>query len=628
MNKEPQAEALFFEALKNDSKIFDFVMDFGSGGIVFFDKVEEADCYLSPRAAELNENALGTLMSSIQNLRNIYMQHQTEDIPVIEKLVFKHSSGLLMERFTHVMLRKKGMGNNLSLIAAIEDTTDSQKKRRQSYKQAFANNERFKRSIVEALPDIVIHCDHTGRYIDIVNYSQEKKLLFDKEEMVGKRVSEVLSDGTGEKIEKAIQESVRTQTLQVVEYKLLIKGKLQYFEARIVPYMNQEIIALVRNITTEQEARLKLTRTKEALQQTNELAIVGFFEHNFLENKTYWSKIFRQIIGDDAAKPDFQLTMRRLSSVNTSGGMNELFEALKNEKKDRLTREIEIRSVAGESKWVKCTAMADYHKVQCIRLFCTVQDITPQKKVELEQEQLTNITKRQNEQLKNFSGIVSHNLRSHASNLKGLLDMILEENPNLSENELFRYLGEVSDNLSETITNLEEIAKITLESNKQLHSVSLGLVVSKTISQVKILAEQAGIEIINLVPQSVQIGAIPAYIDSIVLNFLTNAIKYRDPAKQSYVKLFTTAKGPYTVLHIEDNGLGIDLSRHGKNLFELYKTFHRNKDSKGIGLFITRNQIESMGGYVDVRSEPGSGTTFSVFFPKLSASGKRNEVLR
>lgn len=623
MNKEARAETLFFDALRNDRKIFDFVMDFGSGGIVFFDQLGEDGCYLSPRAAELNETSSGSLEKSIQELRKIYIQLQTENIPVIEKLVFRHSSGLLMERYAHIMLRKIGSGSELSFIAGIEDTADSQKKRQQSYKQAFANNERFKRSIVEALPDLVIHCDQYGRYIDIVNYSQEKKLLYDKQEMVGKRVSEVLKDGTGALIEKAILKSINTQSLQIVEYNLLIKGKVQFFEARIVPYMNKEIIALVRNITDEQEAGQKLTRAKEALQQTNELALVGFFEHSFLENKTYWSKTFRSIIEDPDTEPGFQLTLQRLRSASATGGLGELFETLKKEKKDRLTREIEIRTITGEEKWVKCTAIAEYHKVQCVRLFCTVQDITTQKKAELEQEQLVNITKRQNEQLKNFSGIVSHNLRSHASNLKGLLDMMVEDQPELAQNEMFSYLGEVSQNLSETISNLEEIAKITLESNNQLHRISLGVVVSKTINQVRILADQAGLEIINLVPQSVQIDAIPAYLDSIVLNFLTNAIKYRDPVRKSYVKLFSTVKGPYTVLHIEDNGLGIDLKRHGKNLFQLYKTFHRNQDSKGIGLFITRNQIESMGGYVDVRSKPGTGTTFAVYFPKVSAPKKK-----
>ncbi|AXI99482.1 Signal transduction histidine kinase [Cyclonatronum proteinivorum] len=619
MNK--QAEAFFFDALKKDPKLFDFTLDFGVGGVVFFNSLQDEMCFVSPRAAALDETTAGSLTDALQKLRLDYLKAGTQDIPVSEKLVLGHKTGLLMECFVHVMVRKNPDSGDLSFIAGIAESEKNSIKRRRSYKQAFAENEKFKRSMVEALPDLVIHCDYNGTYIDIVNYSEDKKLLYDKSDMLGKRVSEVLANSTGVKIEEAIRKAVDEGKLQLIKYNLQIKGQLQYFEARIAPYMHKEVIALVRNITDEFEALQKLTRTKEALQQTNEIALVGFFEHDFLENRTYWSKTFKTIIEEtDETEPDFRLTLERLSSPEKTGGLKEIFDSIKNEKKNSLGREIEILTPTGKKKWLNCKVMAEYHKVQCVRIFGTVQDITVRKKAELEQQQLISITKRQNEQLKNFSGIVSHNLRSHASNLKGLLDMMAEENPSLAQNEMFSYLAEVSENLTETISNLEDIAKITLENNNQLHRLSLGVVVAKTVSQVRVLAEQAGVEIINLIPLSVHVNGIPAYLDSIVLNFLTNAIKYRSEERASYVKLFSAVKGPYTVLYIEDNGLGINLKRHGDNLFKLYKTFHRNKDSKGIGLFITRNQIESMGGHIEVRSEPGSGTTFSVFFPKVHAA--------
>ncbi|WP_264527412.1 ATP-binding protein [Flavobacterium sp. N2550] len=69
-----------------------------------------------------------------------------------------------------------------------------------------------------------------------------------------------------------------------------------------------------------------------------------------------------------------------------------------------------------------------------------------------------------------------------------------------------------------------------------------------------------------------------------------------------------------TVLEISDNGIGIDLKKYGDKLFGMYKTFHENPDSKGIGLFITKNQIDAMGGYVTVESEPNVGTTFKIYF--------------
>lgn len=67
------------------------------------------------------------------------------------------------------------------------------------------------------------------------------------------------------------------------------------------------------------------------------------------------------------------------------------------------------------------------------------------------------------------------------------------------------------------------------------------------------------------------------------------------------------------MLEISDNGIGIDMKVNGSKLFGLFKTFTHNPDSKGVGLFISKNQIESMGGRVTVESELNKGTTFKIY---------------
>ena len=69
----------------------------------------------------------------------------------------------------------------------------------------------------------------------------------------------------------------------------------------------------------------------------------------------------------------------------------------------------------------------------------------------------------------------------------------------------------------------------------------------------------------------------------------------------------------FLVFSFQDNGLGIDMKRFSNRIFWMYKTFHGNADARGFGLFITKNQIEAMGGKVEVESHLGAGTTFKVF---------------
>jgi signal transduction histidine kinase len=108
--------------------------------------------------------------------------------------------------------------------------------------------------------------------------------------------------------------------------------------------------------------------------------------------------------------------------------------------------------------------------------------------------------------------------------------------------------------------------------------------------------------------------AVPAYLQSIALNFITNAIKYRHPDRPAIVSIDAKKMDKWIILSVADNGIGIDLEQHGHKLFGMYKTFHGNSDARGIGLFITKNQIEAMGGKVEVESTAGFGTKFNIYF--------------
>ena len=120
-------------------------------------------------------------------------------------------------------------------------------------------------------------------------------------------------------------------------------------------------------------------------------------------------------------------------------------------------------------------------------------------------------------------------------------------------------------------------------------------------------------EIQNLVDSELEIRGVHAYLDSIVLNLITNAIKYRSPNVDGVLKIWNEFREGYIVLSFQDNGLGIDLEQYGNKLFGLHKTFHGNTDSRGIGLYISKNQIEQMGGKIEVESKVDEGTVFRVF---------------
>lgn len=151
---------------------------------------------------------------------------------------------------------------------------------------------------------------------------------------------------------------------------------------------------------------------------------------------------------------------------------------------------------------------------------------------------------------------------------------------------------------------------------QNLIPINLKHVVSTAIHNVSTLLKDAEVTITNTVDADLKIMGISAYMDSIVLNFITNGIKYRSLERASEIHVSSSVQDKWVVLIIKDNGMGIDLEKYGTKLFGMYKTFHSNPNARGIGLFITKNQIEALGGKVEVVSTVNEGTTFKIFLKK------------
>jgi two-component sensor histidine kinase len=106
-------------------------------------------------------------------------------------------------------------------------------------------------------------------------------------------------------------------------------------------------------------------------------------------------------------------------------------------------------------------------------------------------------------------------------------------------------------------------------------------------------------------------------LTSILYNLISNAIKYRSPQRPLQLLIKTTQVNNAITLQISDNGLGMNLEQFSRSIFGMYKRFHTHTDGKGLGLYLVKLQIESLGGKVEVTSELNVGTTFNVSFPDM-----------
>lgn len=230
-----------------------------------------------------------------------------------------------------------------------------------------------------------------------------------------------------------------------------------------------------------------------------------------------------------------------------------------------------------------------------------------------EAEQVRELAKRlthQNEQLASFAHIASHNLRSHVGNLTSLQQLHKAADP-AERDMLLGMIEKVTHHLSGTLNDLIESLRIKEDVSKERHEIYFEQVLMKTKEILSSLIQESKVTITHrFVVDSIAYPGV--YLESIFLNLLSNAIKYRSGERPLHIHIETSLADGQVTLQVSDNGIGIDMNRHGDKLFGFYKTFHSNTDAKGLGLFITRTQIEAMGGTISAKSEVDKGTTFIV----------------
>lgn len=219
--------------------------------------------------------------------------------------------------------------------------------------------------------------------------------------------------------------------------------------------------------------------------------------------------------------------------------------------------------------------------------------------------------KEKNEELKNFAGIVSHDMKMPLANMIITSDMLRSKyghHLDKQGKEYLDYIKQSSFTLSEYITGLLE----HYESDK---TASLTDEVFDSNSLLEEIIELLNINIdceINLPEENIEMQANRAALEQIILNLVGNSLKYNDKEKIK-IDIHCTEKSGFYHFSISDNGMGIPKNKRS-HIFDLFVTtgkLDRNgKKGNGIGLSTVKKLVTKLGGEIEVSSELGKGTTF------------------
>ena len=496
-------------------------------------------------------------------------------------------------------------GKTTKIVGSIQDITEKKKA-----EIALLNSENRNKALLGALPDIIFTLTVDGIFLDC-QIPEHSSLIFPPDRILGKRFTDIFHESTASKFIEKFKKAHEQNTIEVLDYTLDLKGELKYFEARIARYNEGEVLVIIRDITqsreSERKARESELRFIKAFQISPIPIIISHLDDGkILEANDKFMDLI-QMTRDEVVGSNTVTLGTWVNSKNRRKFLREL------EQKGKI-HGFEAKLKPANNKLIHVLLSAEYINIEgkvCILLM--IFDITERKRGENQLLALMQELTTSNHELRQFAYITSHNLRAPVVNIDTLMQFLDRQNLASPENEEVLSKIELSvAQLKETLHDLIQLVAVKdsrNEPNEKIYFEDIYKIISKSLAT-QIIKSQA---IIHTEFKETCIMFKKPLLESILQNLISNAIKYKSDKALS-INIRTYREGEYICMSVEDNGMGIDLSEHKDRLFGMYQRFHENIDGKGLGLYIIKSQIESMGGKIDVESAPGEGSTFKVYF--------------
>ncbi|KQC32047.1 hypothetical protein AAU57_00940 [Nonlabens sp. YIK11] len=334
----------------------------------------------------------------------------------------------------------------------------------------------------------------------------------------------------------------------------------------------------------------------------------GVYAINFKENQFFIDAIGRSILDiPDALNPTIPEASKLFFEKQDFKDLLETCLA-----GEFLEADIQMTSSNKEKIWMRFTGKPKYnnnHEIVGIRGIFTSIDKYVREREEVVRH--SKVIEAQNERLLHFAHIVSHNLRSHSSNLELTLELFNDIKHDDRSSVFYSYLEEVSLNLSATLKHLNQVVTLNSQATNRT-IIKIDEIVNQVLEIYKTELHRIQAEVEINVDHFNSIEYVPSFLHGILVTLISNAIENRSQARPLKLSISTKISKDKKLLVVRDNGSGMDLTSVGSNLFKVNHKEHPDGKTKGLGLFLAKNQVEAMGGDIVVKSKKDQGATFTI----------------
>ncbi|MHA2295324.1 MAG: PAS domain-containing sensor histidine kinase [Candidatus Hodarchaeales archaeon] len=450
------------------------------------------------------------------------------------------------------------------------------------------------KAILDAIPNIIFHVNKDGTYLWYKGAIDE--LYATPVKILGKKIVDNMPPKLVEQTMQKITETLETGEQQYFEFQIEKNGEKNFFDCRMVKYREGEVLAIVQNITDFKRVEKKKQEKDATLSLVQEIAHIGIWEWNILNDKFYISEEMHWIF--DIDEKEFQFQVSKLPNILEKlihpDDIQKVKSSMSRAVQSGTGESIEFRIVRfdGNVRWIRGDGIFIYdEKGNRFKMIGFVQDITQRKQIE-------EVLEKQKTELSDFAHFMAHDIRNSLTTIEGYADLL----ENAQDKSYLEIIVDQTRTIKRLLDRSLELADagLTIDKNENVD-------LNKIVDDIARVTIPDSVEFSHNILPTVQGDDEKLY--QVFKNIIENALKHGSPSKIE-VKARKTKKS--NSILICNDGKSIPQKNHNK-IFE--RGYTTTPKSKGLGLTIVKKLVEAHGWKINLISKP-KNTIFRISLPK------------
>jgi PAS domain S-box-containing protein len=486
------------------------------------------------------------------------------------------------------------------------------------------------RGLLEAAPDAMVVVNQAGEIV-LLNLQAEKQFGYHRDELVGQAVKNIIPEGFAERLIaddlRSAADALAQQIGTGIELVALRKDGSEFpIEIMLSPLGGPEgilVTAAIRDISARKDAEEELRRTNQLLETTQALARLGGWELDVVHDTLFWTDEIYRI--HEISPAEYSPTVATGIAFYAPESIPPITAAVQDaiERGTSFDLELELITATGRRISVRATGVATMDHGRTVKITGAFQDITERKRLEAQLSQSQRL-----EAVGQLAGGIAHDFNNLLTAIRGYAELARR---GLGEDELrLDDLGEVIANADRAAALIRQLLAFGRRQVLEPRVVDPAEVVGDMASMLRRLLGEHIELATHMAPGLGCIKVDPSQLEQIVVNLAVNAADAMPDGGKLTIELcnieFDAANvaadagavpGPYVLLAVSDTGVGMDEATRS-HVFEPFFTTKEPGKGTGMGLATVYGIVKQSGGFIYVYSEPGQGTTFRIYLPRVA----------